>query len=420
MIFGKSVDEVTVEDLQALIEREVCESETLEYKADLPSRRGADSWYQNGNGIGDYARNELLSEIVGFANSLGGTLVLGLSETPDAPPRAHAINPIPSCADLALRLEQQAGSCIEPQIPRLKFRGIPVGNDGGGVVVAHAPRSHMAPHRLAVTRECYTRRGERTERMTMREIRDLVLTTRDLSQHIERRFSDGDRSFEAEFLKISGQANAINAFSVVAVPLDPDRIYLDTLRDLEHPQNLFRANGNVTENGQHGMIEGMFPRGHLQWKPMLRGAVGTTDHYDASHRLRFELHNSGDVRIQLYIVDDPHGQDRFYPSWLVGLVASTFAGVTMIRDASREQDMEYGLEARWLSKSEQPIRLMGWRDRGLDGMQERHMPTDVTLPRYSVSTELSELLNLFVRDMWNVVGIRSGADAEAIWELITP
>lgn len=42
-------------------------------------------------------------------------------------------------------------------------------------MVIRVPQSRLAPHRLQQTRECYIRRADRTEKMTMREIQDLTL-----------------------------------------------------------------------------------------------------------------------------------------------------------------------------------------------------------------------------------------------------
>lgn len=81
------LDAVTVADLNALIEAAARETGELEFKGTLPfaSSKGqasvADRWIERGDRIGDYARDQILAEIVAFANADGGTLVLGLHET---------------------------------------------------------------------------------------------------------------------------------------------------------------------------------------------------------------------------------------------------------------------------------------------------------------------------------------------------
>ena len=53
----------------------------------------------------------------------------------------------------------------------------------------------MAPHRHTVTKECYIRRADRTEKMTMREIQDLTLQVERGLVKIERRFGEREELF---------------------------------------------------------------------------------------------------------------------------------------------------------------------------------------------------------------------------------
>ena len=120
--------------------------------------------------------------------------------------------------------------------------------------------------------------------------------------------------------------------------------------------------------------------------------------------------------VSICIVDKQGADGIFYPSWFTGLLASAFSGIAMIRETAHETGLEYGVQARWMSKSENPVTLMNWKDPVVSSLerQRRGIPDDVMFPRYSVGGDLSELLNLFVRDMWNVVGMNSGVEAN--WE----
>src|SRR5207253_9606512 len=129
----------------------------------------------NQGSIGDYARDEILAEVVAFANYRGGSLILGVAETADNPPRADKVVPLPQVGELARRFEDQARSCVEPPLPRLLIRAIETDGQGRGVVVFRTSSSRAAPHRLTTTRECYVRRGSSTVKMTMREIQDMTL-----------------------------------------------------------------------------------------------------------------------------------------------------------------------------------------------------------------------------------------------------
>jgi len=84
------------------------------------------------------------------------------AETPDNPPRADAIMPLPRVGELARRFEDQTRSCIDPPLPRLQIRAIETDGQGGGVIVFRTSASRAAPHRLNTTREAYVRRGAST------------------------------------------------------------------------------------------------------------------------------------------------------------------------------------------------------------------------------------------------------------------
>lgn len=418
-MFDKPIENLDKSDIETLISRSVSESDTIEFKADLPCANGLDSWHTDkSKGVGDYARNKLMSEIISFANSIGGTLILGVEETEDSPPRANGLNPIPHCSDLASRLEQQAGSCIEPQIPRLRIRGVPFDDDDHGIVIAVIGRSNLAPHRLKHTMHCYTRRGERTEKMTMREIRDSVLTTRDIGTFVDQRFSLAKSQFDREFAEYSSSAQNIRALSIRAVPLDPDSIYYDALQTAPKVSDLISAIGTLPNpaNTNQRPFEAQFPGGTLLWRPMLRGAVGCYDRTDATTAIRFETQNNGDIHLRLFLIDDDFGSGGIFPGWVAGLFANVIAKINSIKQSTGQYGSEYGVEACIRTLSDQPIMLKHWwGDSFIFHTEERFLPEEVTFPRYRITEDLSKNMNLFVKDMWHAVGLHAGNDAKAEW-----
>ena len=58
----------------------------------------------------------MFREIVAVANAQGGTLILGIDETDEKPPRAAALSPISRVHDLASRLADAARACIDPSL----------------------------------------------------------------------------------------------------------------------------------------------------------------------------------------------------------------------------------------------------------------------------------------------------------------
>ena len=184
MLFSLPFEEIKLSDVQELLAGGgYPESDQVEYKQYLPGRDGPDNWHKDqSKGIGDYARDKILSEIVAFANSHGGHLIIGIQESDDKPKRAIGITPAPACADLADRLRQAAFANIEPRLAFLQVKSVPTDEQGNGVLVVRVAQSRASPHRLSSTRpdtarQCYVRRGDSTETLTMREIQDLTLNS---------------------------------------------------------------------------------------------------------------------------------------------------------------------------------------------------------------------------------------------------
>src|SRR5690349_14386052 len=127
-ILRKALSDATLADLEELVSAEARETDELEFKGTLPYQpqkgqpQTADRWIEKGDRIGDYARDQLLAELVAFANADGGTLVLGLHETKDEPRRAHYLEALPNCEGLTRRLWDAAEDIIEPRLRSIDAR----------------------------------------------------------------------------------------------------------------------------------------------------------------------------------------------------------------------------------------------------------------------------------------------------------
>jgi hypothetical protein len=142
-----------------------------------------------------YARDRLFREIVVFANAQGGTLILGIEETEDNPPRAADIRPVPRVHDLAMRLDEAAHACIEPRLPALQAVGVVTHGSDAGVVIFRVTPSPVAPHRVASDGHAYIRRNARSVKMTMREIQDLTLDLARGAERLDALFADRAAAF---------------------------------------------------------------------------------------------------------------------------------------------------------------------------------------------------------------------------------
>jgi hypothetical protein len=95
-LLTKPLDKIIAADVAELCANGgAYESLLLEFKRELSGRDGRpDPWLAGGH-FTAHARDRLFREIVAFANAQGGTMVLGIAETADNPPRAEAIVPLP-------------------------------------------------------------------------------------------------------------------------------------------------------------------------------------------------------------------------------------------------------------------------------------------------------------------------------------
>jgi len=110
----------------------VAESPYLDYKEETYGDAGND-------------RSEFLADISSFANTLGGDLIIGVSE---ANGLATALTPFSGDCDAEKRrLEQIALSGLEPRIANLQIHSVPI-STGGHVMIVRVPRSFIQPHRV--------------------------------------------------------------------------------------------------------------------------------------------------------------------------------------------------------------------------------------------------------------------------------
>lgn len=177
-VFNKSIKEIDLDDLRRLVADEIPEGGQMEYKKALPATlEDPDPWMSGHDRIGRRARDRILAEITAFANAHGGTLIIGVEESHTQPARAAALCPLPRCRALAEKFRICARDCISPQLPEFRTIGVETDQKGNGLVILRVPRSRLAPHRLEQTKECYIRRADRCEKMSMREIQDVTLHT---------------------------------------------------------------------------------------------------------------------------------------------------------------------------------------------------------------------------------------------------
>ncbi len=131
MPLDKAFDSITEADLQSLVADGVVEGKTIEYKAALP-----DSTYDS--------MKDLLADVSSFANAAGGHLVFGMVEEGGMPVDVCGLHGVDADAQL-LRIENIVRDGIQPRIPGLLMRGVPLSGEAVAIVI-RIPSSWAQPH----------------------------------------------------------------------------------------------------------------------------------------------------------------------------------------------------------------------------------------------------------------------------------
>ncbi len=408
-IFTKPIDRITPDDVRELVDAKFPEGSTVEFKQELPhknNKKREHPWPAGGD-ITDYSRDALLAELVAFANAHGGTLVLGISESREKPSRADEIKPIPRCGELADRLIDQIRSCIEPKLPIISVKSVPTDDDGNGVVIVRVRQSRSRPHRLVADRQCYYRRADRSEAMTMREIQDLTLVADRGLREIDREFDDRRKRFENWIEEPVKSKNTSEAFGVlvVAIPttgdINVDRVYQKP--DLVPPIRDFE--GSIGKR----KIKIIIPHPPTRERPILRGmrrenGTGRLNTYQ-------EVHCNGIVEFGLQRIredDKPYG---IFMGWVFGLLANSLATIDKFRYAAGAPDIEYALELEIFGFPEvvHLLNLEGFF--GVETLGEFASNPNI-FPRYSVGSraEFDDLIGIVFTDIHDAVGVDGGGD----------
>lgn len=131
MYFEKNINEIDENDLMSLIENEVSEGKTIDYKLKLPGKSRDD-------------KKEFAADVSSFSNASGGELLFGISEEKGLPTEITGLGNINSDEEI-LRLENMIRDNIEPRIRGISIANISI-KPGDNVIIMKIPRSWANPH----------------------------------------------------------------------------------------------------------------------------------------------------------------------------------------------------------------------------------------------------------------------------------
>jgi len=329
---------LTSEDILQLVKDEVAEGAEIEFKEDLPAKtRGAkDAWHAGGS-VGEYARNSIAQEIIAFANSFGGVVVVGIQESDDHPKRAVGIKSLPRVHDLARRLWQAVQEVIDPPLPILEAVGVPTRGGDAGVVVMRVAASRRRPHRHTVSKEAFIRRGDESVRIGMREIQELTIRAlsdaRRVESTIEQRRDLCVRLASQELYPLGGAGGGVHFIGVPTIPLDLGRV-------AGRPE-LTEMEGRVRAILQGHTFQCVWPHKPSDWRTGLRRV--TSEVKRKNHLASYTLQTDGTCEFIYVFSHGEQGTRGLFAGWLAAILGQMLFWIERLRSSAGQTAVEYAL-----------------------------------------------------------------------------
>lgn len=419
-ILSKPREDITPDDVRALVDASAQENETLEFKQELPaSKRKSNVQVDSEGDIADRAKRALFKETVAFANAYGGTLLLGISERPKHV--ASAIVPVPCCKDLADRLHMVFRDCIDPQLPHVEIFGVETEGDAG-VVVVRVPKSRLAPHRDTKTHQCWIRRSNRSEPMSMREIQDMTINLSRGLQRIEEELAGRSRKLAEQVDRFCPPYGAYG-LRFTATPVTGD-IRIDRLLHGHELEPRFKPPTLAVMRRLPGQgtpvpvesIDTVYQPRFSSWTPRLRAARNEYLHparyaHDTHAVTMYrELHCHGLVEtglLSLHTENDGArkvGHYRLHREVPVVEFATLAMWADQVRAEAGAPNAEYAIDVEIVSKVRPCEVIATTTDDGQ--LLGRLEPGSTHFPRYPLgdAEQLPQLLEVFERDFLNACG----------------
>ena len=158
-MLNKKINDITIDDIQCLIDNSVCESKILEYKKELKIDSDSD-------------KKEFLADISSFANCIGGDIIFGIEEDEENNPSNVIGIPYENEDKLIRRLEDFIRQSIQPVIIDIEYKVIDLENKNC-ILIIRVPQSIVSPHRIEYkgTNKFFTRNNKGKYQMDVSELR---------------------------------------------------------------------------------------------------------------------------------------------------------------------------------------------------------------------------------------------------------
>ena len=165
------IDSITEEHLRSLIADQVTELRVIEYKRELPGRSDGD-------------KKEFLADVCSFANTAGGDLIYGITESGGTPRDLVGVDAGNVDAEIS-RLENSIRDGIKPRIPGIQHQPVRLEN-GKHALVIRVPRSFSRPHVVTYKNhwKFYARSSNGKYQMDVGEVRRAFVLSESVADRI--------------------------------------------------------------------------------------------------------------------------------------------------------------------------------------------------------------------------------------------
>jgi hypothetical protein len=392
--FDKPLDRITIADVEWLRTSEVQEGREIEFKSGMSTDASeTDAWQTGGNKIGRTAIAALVKELVAFANEQGGSLVLGLDETDDQPPRAGKITPVPRALELAERLKQTCRDNFDPPVFGLEAKGIVTNVDGAGLVVLRVPSSPYGPHRSQRDYQCYRRVNDKSVPMTMDQIHRQVI-------ELSRRAQQAEQWFEAQ--KPQAISSGALGFIMRAIARPSAPLVLAKLHRETKARPRMSYIPVQDRNGMDYEQSFVLGAGSLEWRPIVRGTTASGANGDRA-QFRYNGWEDGCMWMDYrWINHTGVPEQQIYMNWFMGLFGNMLLAIERTRLAAN-LPVPYELEFHLVSSA--GYSLGDYKDAFSRGGQ--FSPGLKTLGRYPIGPPdtFNQLTQLFETDIYHLSGV---------------
>lgn len=203
MFFSKPINELSFEDVVAFLKQNIAENSMLDYKFMLPKNN-----------------EKFAKTIAAFANTLGGTIILGVKDENDKPLPPFNGQPFHT------KIRPQIESIIQNYIDPLVFVDIATcknPRNNNMFVVINIPQSNLTPHLVGDLKRAYIRTGQssRPEVIVHPDKLPWLLDNRRKSQNLRHILLDKAQAHFNNFLIAQNLKNTQLTAAFTLIPLYP-------------------------------------------------------------------------------------------------------------------------------------------------------------------------------------------------------